>query len=387
MAGSNERDVAPLDAPIAAAYPTAANRSTAQWRVYTDIGRDLSSRGRHDEAGAYLRRALAEAKAGFGDRDPHVAAARNNLAELYRLQKRWDEAEALYADAAAALERHFGPGHPAAATATHNLAGCQLARGNHGGAYRTYAAAAEKKARSLGKAHPDYATTLFHMAEAKRAGGDGASAAVLLEESVRVLDAIGQGDTAAACRRLERLAQVQGDMLRDHAAAELTRRKVLEAREQHAAAAAGGGRGGRGPSDGSSSPDGGGIFGRVIGGVIGALGGSEAGGTGQRARKDDEGGGEGGESARGSRKPGFVAAAALALHGAAVAAASEAHAGSLAELGRWDEALDAALRGVRIHEERAGWHPRPRGDVVGYVAGALEDTWVGCWINGWVLVL
>ena len=110
--GSNARDVTPLDAPIAAAYPTAANKSTAQWRVYTDIGRDLSARGRLDEAGRYLRRALAEAKAGFGEDDPHVAAARNNLAELYRLQRRWDEAEALYTQAAAALERHYGTGHP-----------------------------------------------------------------------------------------------------------------------------------------------------------------------------------------------------------------------------------------------------------------------------------
>ena len=108
IAGANRREVTPLDAPIAAAYPTAANKATAQWRVYTDIARDLSSRGEHEEAGKYLRRALKEAQEGFGKDDPHVAAARNNLAELYRLQKRWDEAERLYEDAARALERHFG---------------------------------------------------------------------------------------------------------------------------------------------------------------------------------------------------------------------------------------------------------------------------------------
>ena len=81
---------------------------------------DLSSRGEHEEAGKYLRRALKEAQEGLGGDDPHVAAARNNLAELYRLQRRWDEAERLYEDAARALERHFGPSHPAAATAVHN---------------------------------------------------------------------------------------------------------------------------------------------------------------------------------------------------------------------------------------------------------------------------
>ena len=190
--GANRREVTPLDAPIAAAYPTAANKATAQWRVYTDIARDLSGRGEHEEAGKYLRRALKEAVAGFGKDDPHVAAARNNLAELYRLQRRWDEAERLYTDAARALEKHYGPGHPAAATATHNLGGCKLARGDHAGAYKTYAAAAEKKAASLGVQHPDYAQTLFHMAEAKRAGGEHEACAVLLERSVRVLDECGQ---------------------------------------------------------------------------------------------------------------------------------------------------------------------------------------------------
>ena len=143
---STPPDPAGLDAPVAAAYPkTAANKSTAQWRVYTDVARDLSSRGDLETAGVYLRRALAEAIAGFGEDDPHVAAARNNLAELYRLQRRFDEAEKLYAVAAAALEKHYGPSHPAAGAATHNLAGCKLSRGDYAGAYRAYASAALKK--------------------------------------------------------------------------------------------------------------------------------------------------------------------------------------------------------------------------------------------------
>ena len=170
---STPPDPAGLDAPVAAAYPTtAANKSTAQWRVYTDVARDLSSRGDLEAAGVYLRRALAEARAGFGEEDPHVAAARNNLAELYRLQRRFDEAEKLYAVAAAALEKHYGPSHPAAGAAVHNLAGCKLSRGDFAGAYAAYADAAAKKAEALGPNHPEYAATLFHMAEAKRAEGE-----------------------------------------------------------------------------------------------------------------------------------------------------------------------------------------------------------------------
>ena len=48
------------------------------------------------EAEGYLKKALQEAKAGFGEDDPHVAGACNNLAELHRLKKEFPEAEALY---------------------------------------------------------------------------------------------------------------------------------------------------------------------------------------------------------------------------------------------------------------------------------------------------
>ena len=48
------------------------------------------------EAEKYLKQALAEAKEGFGENDPHVAGACNNLAELYRLKKDFSKAEVLY---------------------------------------------------------------------------------------------------------------------------------------------------------------------------------------------------------------------------------------------------------------------------------------------------
>ncbi|CAH1428287.1 unnamed protein product [Lactuca virosa] len=48
--------------------------------------------------------ALQEAKEGFGERDPHVASACNNLAELYRVKKAFDKAEPLYLNAISILE-------------------------------------------------------------------------------------------------------------------------------------------------------------------------------------------------------------------------------------------------------------------------------------------
>ena len=313
-----------LDVPIAANYPaTSSNKNTAQWRVYTDVARDLSARGDLEAAGIYLRRALAEAVAGFGGGDPHVAAARNNLAELYRLQKRWDEAEALFAEAADALEKHYGQSHPAAGAALHNLAGCKLERGDYAGAFAAYKTAAAKKAKALGVHHPDYATTLFHMAEAKRAGGFYQESVVLLEESLRVLDAAGQGETAIALRRMERAAQTFGELMGDHLKAEAFRRRVLEARE-HAAAVAG---------------------------VWESC---------ELEKQDTLG-----SFAKRTKQKGFVGAAAANAHGGAVASAAEALSVSLAELGRWDEAVGYLTRAIEVHDARVDAVTQPDGSVFG----------------------
>ena len=48
------------------------------------------------EAEKFLKQALHEAKLGFGETDPHVAGAFNNLAELHRLKNEVPEAELLY---------------------------------------------------------------------------------------------------------------------------------------------------------------------------------------------------------------------------------------------------------------------------------------------------
>lgn len=52
--------------------------------------------GRAAEAEPYFVKALAAAKTGFGEQDPHVAAACNNLAELLRLRKLYTEAAPFY---------------------------------------------------------------------------------------------------------------------------------------------------------------------------------------------------------------------------------------------------------------------------------------------------
>ncbi|XP_076955611.1 uncharacterized protein LOC143630503 isoform X1 [Bidens hawaiensis] len=111
-----------------------SNIHTSKWRVFTDSARDfffqarlllllllLSEiivftyasicfclKGKLEDAERLFIGALEEARQGFGERDPHVASACNNLAELYRVKKAFDKAEPLYLEAINILEESYG---------------------------------------------------------------------------------------------------------------------------------------------------------------------------------------------------------------------------------------------------------------------------------------
>ena len=85
-----------------------SNQSTAQWRVFTDVARDLAAKRNYKEAEVFLLKALAAAEAGWGKQDPHFASACNNLAELYRITRQFDKAAPLYEQAVSILVESYG---------------------------------------------------------------------------------------------------------------------------------------------------------------------------------------------------------------------------------------------------------------------------------------
>ena len=207
-----------------------SNKSTAQWRIYTDIGRGLVQEKKLDEARRYLERALVEAKKGFGEDDAHVAAALNNLAELNRIESKWSESERFFSESLEILRKAYGENHPAVGTALHNLAGCRLAQGDADGAYALYAKSLERKEATLGTNHPEYATTLYHMAEVLSRSDRKQDAVVLLERSIKVSEEIGAAHTDACLRRMKRLAQLLWDC-ENYEHAERIRRRILSTME------------------------------------------------------------------------------------------------------------------------------------------------------------
>ena len=210
-------------------------RHTAQWRVYTDLGREKFLAGDIEFALKCFERALKEAKLGFGEKDAHVAAALNNLAELARTQRMWEKAEGLYkecldllrelkkttpnsssssssSDNSSKVDKRKGAEYKAEATiaaALHNLASCMLQNNKPKEAYENYRTSLNlKQVVFENENHPEIALTLHHMAEALLLLERIEDAIVVLERSVKITDAVGIGHTPTAFRRMRRLCQL-----------------------------------------------------------------------------------------------------------------------------------------------------------------------------------
>ncbi|BBN02821.1 hypothetical protein MPTK1_2g18390 [Marchantia polymorpha subsp. ruderalis] len=186
-----------------------SNSHTAKWRIYTDMGRDLFSKGRLDEAEKYFIHALEEAKKGFGENDPHVASSCNNLAELYRMKKDYARAEPLFLEAVKRLESAFSSeNHESVGFALHNLAGTYLLQRKFDEARKCYERSLKIKERKLGQNHPEYANTLFHLGEVLRLQGNYKDAEELIRDSIRILEEGGVGHSQTTIRRMGRLVEI-----------------------------------------------------------------------------------------------------------------------------------------------------------------------------------
>lgn len=90
------------------------------------------------EAEPLYQRALAIWEQQLGTDHPNVGSILNNLADLYRMQKRYSEAEPLYQRALAILEQQLGGDHPDVARTLNNLAEVYRQQGRYGEAEPLY---------------------------------------------------------------------------------------------------------------------------------------------------------------------------------------------------------------------------------------------------------
>uniref|UniRef100_A0A0E0GYH1 Uncharacterized protein n=1 Tax=Oryza nivara TaxID=4536 RepID=A0A0E0GYH1_ORYNI len=153
-----------------------------------------------DEAEKFIQAALHEAKEGFGLRDPHVASALNNLAEFYRLKKEYEKAELLYLEAIEILEESFGSDDIRVGTALHSLGICYHLQRKFALAQTCY----EIEGRVMGIGHPEYASTMYLLGKVLSQQGKDAEA--LIEESIRILEESGLGESPTCIQRMRYLS-------------------------------------------------------------------------------------------------------------------------------------------------------------------------------------
>ncbi|KAI3451315.1 hypothetical protein Pfo_007980 [Paulownia fortunei] len=207
-----------------------SNEHTSKWRVFTDNGRDYFLQGNIEQAEKFFLSALQEAREGFGERDPHVASACNNLAELFRVKKDFDNAEPLYVEAIDILEEHFGTDDVRVGAALHNLGQFYLVQRKLEKARVCYERALKIKRRVLGEVHTEYADTMYHLGTVLYLQGKEKDSEDLIVDSVRILEAGGQGESILCVRRMQYLAQMYTKSSR-FAEAEILLRKILHMME------------------------------------------------------------------------------------------------------------------------------------------------------------
>ena len=195
----------------APSHPTPRTEyDTAQWRVYTDRARELVRQKKYDEAQKYLEKAVGHAERGFGLSDPHVASAKQNLAELYRLTKQYEKAAPLYDEALAILTENYGTSDIRLAFALHNVAGFYLAQQKLDKAEEYYLQSLHVKLAAVGPGHTETSSTMFHLSELYWMKGDKVKSIEYSAKALDALKALGSNMNAYS-RRQARMA----DMLMD----------------------------------------------------------------------------------------------------------------------------------------------------------------------------
>ncbi|XP_057525491.1 uncharacterized protein LOC130804876 isoform X2 [Amaranthus tricolor] len=208
-----------------------SNEHTIKWRIFTDNGREFFVQGKLVEAENFFSSALVEAKKGFGERDPHVASACNNLAEFYRVQKLYDKAEPLYLDGISILEEAYGPDDVRVGAAFHNLGQFYIGQRKFEEARVCYERSLKIKGRILGHRHADYAETMFHLGTVLYLQGHVEEAEALVQDSIRILEEGGQGESFSCIRKLRYLAKIYIKSTNQLSKAENVQRKILHIME------------------------------------------------------------------------------------------------------------------------------------------------------------
>ena len=132
----------------------AATCRADEWSDLNQKVTDLYQKGAYSEALPLAEKSLALAEKSYGPEKPETALALNNLAMLYKKEKRYADARSLYERALKISEKLVGPDHPDVTVSLNNLALLYAAQGDFKSAEDLSLRALNILTKAYGKEHP-----------------------------------------------------------------------------------------------------------------------------------------------------------------------------------------------------------------------------------------
>lgn len=136
-----------------------------EWKALNDQAIALFQKGDVDAAAVTGAKALEAATAALGPDHLRVASMQNNLAALYRMQKKYAEAEPLYLRSIATREKALGPDDPVVALTVANLAALHDAQDHFEQAEKLYLRALAIREKANGPDHLETAAVANSLGE------------------------------------------------------------------------------------------------------------------------------------------------------------------------------------------------------------------------------
>ena len=201
------------------ALPLAQGQLQTLEKKYGPVHRDVAAalnnlaeifghQGNDAEAEALLKRAIAILDKAVGLDSAEAAPELNNLAALYQRQERYAEAEPLFKRALAIREKSLGRDHPDLGQSLNNLATLYEKQDRHGDSEPLFKRALAIYEKAAGPQHPAVATLLNNLGQVDKVQSRYAEAEPLIKRSLAIREKVLGPDHPDVARSLNNLADL-----------------------------------------------------------------------------------------------------------------------------------------------------------------------------------
>jgi CHAT domain-containing protein/Tfp pilus assembly protein PilF len=216
-------------AMVASLEKTGNNRDLAA--ALNNLAQIYGDQGHDDQAEPLYKRAIALMEKGTGQGSVEIAPLLNNLAALYQRQSRFTEAEPLFKRALAVSEKSLSREHPDVGRALNNLATLYVKQEHFADAEPLFQRALAIYQKVAGPEHPAVATVLNNIGQVDRDLNRDAEAEAPIKRSLAIREKVLGPDHPDVARSLNNLAGLYEHQQR-YAEAEPLYRRALSIRER-----------------------------------------------------------------------------------------------------------------------------------------------------------